>query len=120
MNNLLDLTNAGDKGAVAETNFQRIDISLAFGLTPSLDLTGAPTANLGPPTGGAFLLGQFWVDAALAVWRCTVAGAPGQWIQQCPAVVTANPANAPADYWIVRADEHFAQFYYDGAAWQPV
>src|SRR5689334_2913218 len=80
MNFLLSLINAGDKGAVAETNFQRLDESLAFGLFPSLDLDGVPTALNGPPVAGAFVVGQFWVDAALSIWRCTVAGSPGTWV----------------------------------------
>jgi hypothetical protein len=118
MNNLLSLINAADKGAISETNSQRIDASLAFGLTPSLDLTGNPTVLLGPPAGGAFVLGQFWIDAALGLWRCTLAGTPGTWLQQFPAVVTANPAGATVGYLIARADQHGSRYYFDGAAWQ--
>jgi hypothetical protein len=118
MINLLDLTNASDKGAIAETNFQRIDASLAFGATPSLDLTGNPTALIGPPAAGTFLLGQFWVDSLLAVWRCTIAGTPGTWIQHTPAIVQADPAGAPANYFTLRSDLHWTRRYFDGAAWQ--
>lgn len=119
MNNLLDLTNAGDKGAIAQTNFQRLDGSLAFVMTPSLDLTGNPTVIIGPPAAGTYVLGQLWVDAALGLWRCMAAGTPGAWIQQQPAVCTANPAGAPNNYWIVRADLNFEPFYYTGSAWTP-
>lgn len=120
MNNLLDIENASDARSIAQTNFQRIDSSLAFGMSPSLALDGNPITVLGPPGAGVFILGQFWVDAALAIWRCTAPGTPGTWLQQTPAVVTADPAGAPVNYWTVRADEHFAQFYFDGADWQPV
>src|SRR6185436_10039699 len=112
MNNLLSQANAGDARAVVETNLQRLDVSLAFGITPSLELSGLPTAVLGAPAAGTFVLGQFWVDAKLAIWRCTVAGTPGTWVQQTPAVVTANPAGAPAEYLIKRADLHWAEFYW--------
>jgi hypothetical protein len=118
MNNLIDLTNAADRAAVSETNFQRIDGSLAFMLTPSLTLAGVPTIVLGPPVAGTFVQGQLWVDSLLAVWACTVAGTPGTWVQQKPAIVTADPAGAPANYWTVRSDLHFTRKYYDGAAWQ--
>jgi hypothetical protein len=118
MNNLQDLTNASDKGAICETNFQILDDSLAFGMAPSLTLAGAATALLGPPVAGAFVLGQFWVDTALAIWRCTVAGSPGTWIQQTPAVVQADPAGAPANYFTLRSDLHWQRRYFDGAAWQ--
>ena len=118
MNNLLSLLNAADKGAVAETNFERVDNSLAFMLVASTDpTTGNPTANLGPPVAGAFVQAQLWVDAQLAVWRCTAAGSPGAWIQQCAAIVTANPAAPPNGYWIIRADLNFEPFYWTGAAW---
>ena len=118
MNNLLSLINAADKGAITETNMERIDASLAFMLVPDTDpTTGNPTVNLGPPTAGAFVQGQLWRDAQLAIWRCTVAGTPGTWIQQCPAVVAANPGGPPNGYWIIRADLNFEPFYWNGAAW---
>ena len=118
MNNLLSTQNAADPRAICETNFQIIDTSLAFGMYPSLTLAGVPTALLGPPAAGAFVPGQNWVDAALAVWRCTAAGSPGAWLQQTPAVVTANPVGAPVNYWIVRADLFFEPFYFAASgAW---
>lgn len=121
MNYLLDLTGAGDKAAIAQTNFQRLAGSLAFAMSPSLDQDGNPTALFGPPTAGTFLTGQFWVDAALAVWRCTEGGEPGTWIQQAAAVVAASPVGAlPNNYLITRPDLNWAQFYWDGANWQAV
>jgi hypothetical protein len=122
MINLLTLLNAADRAAVSETNFQRLDTSLAFMLTPSETLDGDPTTALGPPTEGTFILHQLWVDALGAIWRCTVAGTPGTWIQVQAAVVddTDGLAGIPNNYLIVTPSQRWAQFYYDGANWQPV
>lgn len=122
MNNLLTLENAADRAAISETNFQRVDRSLAFMLTPSLDLDGEPTTKLGPPTEGTFAQHELWVDSLGAIWRCTVAGTPGTWIQVQAAVVedTDGLADIPNNYLIVTPSQRWAQFYYDGANWQPV
>jgi hypothetical protein len=121
MNFLLSLINASDRAAVMETNNERIDRSLAFRLTPSLELDGTVTVNLGGPTAGDHVEGELWVDASLGVWRCTVAGTPGTWIQIQSAVVAAAPVGTiPNNYLITIPTSQWAQFYYDGAAWQPV
>ncbi|HWD20525.1 MAG TPA: hypothetical protein VHB20_14730 [Verrucomicrobiae bacterium] len=90
MNPLLTLLNAADTRAIAETNFQRLSASLAYQRTPSL-VAGVATAASGPPTAGAFTKGQFWVDANLAVFMCSVAGTPGTWIQIAPGIGAATP-----------------------------
>jgi hypothetical protein len=121
MNNLLELINAADKGAISETNFQRIDTSLAFMLVPSLDLTGNPTALAGPPVAGNFAQGMLWVDGLLAIWRCTEGGAPGNWIQQTPAIIEAYPAIAvPVAYLIQIPAQGWSSFYWNGNQWLPV
>jgi hypothetical protein len=122
MINLLTLLNAADRAAVTETNMQRIDASLAFMLSPSLDLEGEPTTLLGPPAEGTFVLYQLWVDALGAIWRCTVAGTPGTWVQVQGAIVgdTDGLADMPNNYLIVTPSQRWAQFYWDGANWQPV
>lgn len=124
MNNLLDLINAADQAAVAETNFQRIDASLAFMLNPSLDLTGNPNNIAGPPLAPmTFTLGQLWVDSLLAVWRCTAPGTPGQWLQITPAIVAAFPNVAVPNNYLVRVPAmHWGEFYWDNgtAQWLPV
>jgi hypothetical protein len=122
MINLLTLLNAADRAAVSETNFQRLDNSLAFMLTPSDTLDGDPTDVLGPPAEGAFVLHQLWVDSLGAIWRCTLAGTPGTWIQVQAAVVedVDGLAAIPNNYLIVTPSQRWAQFYYDGANWQPV
>jgi len=119
MNNLLDMINAADKGAIAQTNFQRIDASLAFALVPSLDLKGEPTPAMGPAQNGAFVTGQLWVDALLAVWRCTADGSPGTWIQITPAIVADYPAPPPfpPNYLIRIPAQAWGEFYWNGNQW---
>lgn len=87
MNFLFDIQNAAAPSTVAQSNFQKIDQSLAFMLQPSIDGTGLPTINLGPPTAAAHVVNELWVDALGAVWKCTVAGTPGTWVQVQPAVI---------------------------------
>jgi hypothetical protein len=122
MINLLTLLNAADRAAISETNFQSLDGSLAFMLQPSLTLDGDATTALGPPTEGTFAQFLLWVDALGAIWRCTVAGTPGTWVQVQAAVVadTDGLVGIPNNYLIVTPSQRWAQFYWDGANWQPV
>lgn len=119
MINLLDLTNAADKAAISQTNFQRLDNSVAFGLNPSLTLAGTPTINPGPPTAGAFVTGQFWVDSLLAIWLCTAGGTPGTWVQYTAAIVAAAPGGftGPVNYLITLPGSAWQSQYWSGSAW---
>ncbi|HXE43341.1 MAG TPA: hypothetical protein VN516_09980, partial [Candidatus Baltobacteraceae bacterium] len=74
---LTQLLGSSNTTAVAQTNFEKIDASLAFMLSPSVDGTGLPTINLGPPTAGAHVLNELWTDALGAIFKCTAAGTPG-------------------------------------------
>lgn len=122
MNFLLTLVNAADKAAVTETNMNRLDRSLAFMLQPSIDGTGSPTVNLGPATTGAHVLGELWVDALGAIFKCTAAGTPGTWMQVQPAVVlNANlPVAPPNNYFVRIPDGPWLEKYWNGAAWVTV
>ena len=123
MNHLLNEANTGDSKAVRQTNWQRVDESLAFALNPT-KVAGVATVIVGPPTTGERYVGELWKDALCAVWRCTVAGTPGTWRQQEPAIVTtaARPVAPPDGYWILDTDEHFKAYYWNdgGAAWTAV
>jgi hypothetical protein len=114
MNNLLDLTNAADKGAVCESNFQTLDASVAFGLNPSL-VSGIPVAVTGPPTAGTFIAGQFWCDSASTLWLCTAGGTPGAWLRYKPTSAavaltfggTVNTDASMGDYFRFTAASNF-------------
>jgi hypothetical protein len=117
MNHLLNIVGATDRAAVSETNFERLAVSRAFQVAPT-PVAGVPNTVVGPPTVGTYVLNDLWIDSLGSEWRCTVPGTPGTWAQITPAVVAAFPGGAVAGYRVVRTDLAFAQFYWDGAAWQ--
>ncbi len=53
------------------TNSAGTGVPLLFLLTPG---------HVGPPTGGPYSLGSFWVDFHGTLWQCVVAGSPGTWV----------------------------------------
>lgn len=120
MNHLRSSLNVADKNVVAESNYERLDRSLAFALNPSY-LGATQTTDAGPPTSGARYLGELWADVNCAVWRCTVAGTPGTWVQIIePVVADATARDAisapPTGYRVVTADDGL-RFIWDGATW---
>lgn len=123
MNFLLSLAAAADRVSVSETNFQRISESLAYLIAPT-KVAGVPNTIVGPADSGAHILHEIWVDSLGSIWRCTVAGTPGTWIQVMEAVVadaTARDAIAapPTGYRVLTADNG-ARFIWDGASWDAV
>jgi len=121
MNFLSSQLNAADRAIVNESNAQKLDTSLAFMLTPSIDpATNVATVNLGAPTAGTWPVDALWVDAARAIWRCTLAGTPGTWLQVAAAAVSVDPAGPPNDYTIARIAEHLKLYYWSGSAWTTV
>jgi hypothetical protein len=119
MNELSSIENVSNRVAVHEANLEVLDRSLAFALNPSL-VDGVATAVMGPPAAGTFYLNKLWVDVNGAIYKCTVAGTPGTWIQIQPAVVTVDPVGAPNDYVIARSAEWLKLYYWDGGAWVAV
>lgn len=104
--------------SVGETS--SISALLAFALNPSY-LGATQTTDAGPPTSGARYLGELWADVNCAVWRCTVAGTPGTWVQIIePVVADATARDAisapPTGYRVVTADDGL-RFIWDGATW---
>lgn len=81
-------------------------------------LTRDSTTIIGPPTSGARLFEERWIDSLWSIWICTVAGTPGTWRQITPAVVTSTPSGTiPNGYEIVRDDLGRQRFRYDGTSW---
>lgn len=119
MNHLATLLNAADRIVQTESNFEALDESMAFALNPS-KVAGVATTDMGAPTTGEHYVGELWADVNCAVWRCTVAGTPGTWVQITPAVVSADPVGAPADYVIARTAEWLKKYYWDGDSWEAV
>lgn len=113
---LLTLLNAGDRAAVSQTNFEKIEREL-YSRLPSL-VDGVANTLVGAPTEGDWLLGDLWTDSLGAIFRCTAAGEPGTWVQLCPATVLAGnePATPPANYLIEIPDMKWSRFYWDAGA----
>lgn len=101
-----------------QSNFEQTERQ-AFQLRPSQQ-SGVDTTIQGPPTTGAWQVGDLWRDALLGVWRCTVAGTPGTWRQQAAAVVVADPTGTLATgYRITRVDGSAPRNrIWDGAVWK--
>ena len=64
---------------------------------------GSPNTLNGPPTSGAWNVGDFWRDQNRAEFVCTVAGTPETWRQTAPVTVTTDPASGtfPAGYLVL-------------------
>lgn len=121
MNFLLAIAAAADRVAVTQTNFQRLDESLAFMLAPT-KVAGVANALVGPPDSGAHVLHELWVDSLGAIFRCTVAGTTGTWVQVGETVVADSTARdaisaPPAGYRVVTADDGL-RFIWDGDSWE--
>lgn len=122
MKYLLSILTASNRVTQTETNFEMLE-AVAMELNPTL-VSGVENTLVGPPTTGARLKGELWADSLCAKWRCAVAGTPGTWRQQEPAIVTtaARPVTPPDGYLIEDTDEHFKRYYWNdgGAAWVAV
>jgi hypothetical protein len=44
----------------------------------------AADTKYGPPVAGTYAVGDLWLDRAGSLWQCSVAGAPGTWVQLEP------------------------------------
>lgn len=118
---LLDISGAGDPVAIAQTNFEVLTRELFAG-NPTFQ-TGIATTIIGPPTTGAHVLNEFWRDAWLGLWRCTVAGTPGTWRQERPAVQAGEPLSGtiPTGYLILDSTDNYRAKFHDGSyLWRPV
>jgi hypothetical protein len=81
---------------------------------------GSPNALNGPPTAGAWNVGDFWRDQNGAEFVCTLAGTPGTWRQTAPATVTADPASGtfPAGYLILNVTDGGLKRHAGSLSWE--
>ena len=109
------ISSAGDPVSVCQHNFEAINREL-YKFTPTYQ-SGVATVLIGPPTSGARVLDERWVDAWGAHWRCTVAGTPGTWRQETPAVRAGEPSSGtiPTGYVILDADEGYRKKIHRGS-----
>lgn len=81
---------------------------------------GSPNALNGPPTSGAWNVGDFWRDQNRPEFVCTVAGTPGTWRQVTPAAVAADPASGsfPTGYLILNVAEGGLKRHAGALSWE--
>ncbi len=81
----LDIAGSVDPETIDQTNWETA-ARMLWKLQPT-HLAGVPNTVTGPPTTGARVLGELWMDQTLAGWRCTAAGSPGTWVKARPAML---------------------------------
>lgn len=112
---MLDIEGVGDPVSIAQTNFEILTQEV-FEFNSTYQ-NGAETTVIGPPTTGTHTVDEKWRDAWMAEWRCTVAGTPGTWRQETPAVRAGEPASGtiPTNYIIVDSNENYVKKYHAGS-----
>lgn len=112
---LHDISTAGDPVSVCQQNFESLTRDL-YKHSPTKQ-SGTATALIGPPTSGDRVLDELWKDAWCATWRCTVAGTPGTWRQETPAVREGEPASGtiPTGYLILDASSRYQPKVHSGS-----
>lgn len=118
---LRDIEGAANPAPIAQDNFEEIDLRL---FSHKISAPGGTiTTLIGPPEAGdllgadtAWAVGDLWRDALRGLWRCTVAGDPGTWVQIQPAIVAADPVagTIPTGYLIARSDLGLIQKRHEG------
>jgi hypothetical protein len=66
---------------------------------------GNSTTVTGPPTSGAYVRGDQWLDSAATLWFCTTAGSPGGWTLVPGGGNSTTTAGAPTSGTWVRGDQ---------------
>lgn len=97
---LFNVTDAASFVALSQQNWV-IASEEIFRRVPTYQ-NGSPNTLNGPPTSGAWNMGDFWRDQNGAEFVCTGTGTPGTRRQIRPAAVTADPASGtlPTGYLI--------------------
>ena len=118
---LLSVEGVGDPVSVLQTNLEALTEEV-YEFTPTYQ-SGVETTLIGPPTAATFTVDTLWKDAWLATWRCTVAGTPGTWRQETPAIRAGEPSSGtiPTGYQILDSNANYRRKYHAGAySWTPV
>ncbi len=115
---LFNVTDAASFVALSQQNWVIASEEL-FRRVPTYQ-NGNPNALNGPPTSGAWNVGDFWRDQNRAEFICTVAGTPGTWRQTVPATVTADPTGGtfPAGYLIVNVADGGLKRHAGSQSWE--
>ncbi|MBX3746664.1 MAG: hypothetical protein KF833_15250 [Verrucomicrobiae bacterium] len=114
---LFNVTDAASFVALSQQNWVIASEEL-FSRVPTYQ-NGSPNTLNGPPTSGAWNVGDFWRDQNGAEFICTVAGTPGTWRQTAPASVTADPVSGtfPPGYLILNVADGGLKRHAGGLSW---
>jgi hypothetical protein len=115
---LFNVTDAASFVALSQQNWVIASDEL-FRRLPTYQ-NGSPNTLNGPPTSGAWSVGDFWRDQNGAGFICTAAGTPGTWRQITPATVTADPASGtfPTGYLILNTADCGLKRHAGALSWE--
>ncbi len=115
---LFNVTDAASFVALSQQNWVIASEDL-YRRVPTYQ-NGSPNTLNGPPTSGAWNVGDFWRDQNCANFVCTVAGTPGTWRQITPATVTTDPDSGtfPTGYLILNVVDGGLKRHAGGLLWE--
>jgi hypothetical protein len=115
---LFNVTDAASFVALSQQNWVIASEEL-FRRVPTYQ-NGSPNTLNGPPTSGAWNVGDFWRDQNQAEFVCTLTGTPGTWRQIAPATVSADPASGtfPTGYLIVNVSDGGLKRHAGALSWE--
>jgi len=115
---LFNVTDAASFVALSQQNWVIASAEL-FRRVPTYQ-NGSPNTLNGPPTSGAWSVGDFWRDQNGAEFVCTVAGTPGTWRQTTPATVPADPGSGafPTGYLILNTVDGGLKRHAGSLSWE--
>jgi len=115
---LFNVTDAASFVALSQQNWVIASDEL-FRRVPTYQ-NGTPNTLNGPPTSGAWNVGDFWRDQSGAEFVCTVTGTPGTWRQIAPASVAADPVSGsfPPGYLILNVADGSLKRHAGGLSWE--
>lgn len=115
---LLNVTDAASFVALSQQNWVIASEEL-FRRVPTHQ-NGSPNTFNGPPTSGAWNVGDFWRDQNRAEFVCTGAGTPGSWRQITPATVSADPMSGtfPTGYLVLNVTDGGLKRHAGALSWE--
>jgi hypothetical protein len=115
---LFNVTDAASFVALSQQNWIIASEEL-FRRVPTYQ-NGSPNTLNGPPTSGAWNVGDFWRDQNGGEFVCAVAGTPGTWRQTVPATITADPASGsfPTGYLVLNTADGGLKRHAGALSWE--
>ena len=114
MNYLADIEFAENGSTIAQLDFEALEARV-------FQRTRHSTSIIGPPTSGAHLFEEIWIDSLWSEYVCVTAGTPGTWRQIVPAAVASFPSGTiPTGYEVVNDTLARRRYRYNGSGWDRI